>query len=146
MIHETINTILLAVFICILFWQKTIIKNMKDSFELLDIDKIKAAKDYLDLARDKQIELSLKEQRVEILDEVRSGMQNAEVAISEMHIELLKWHLEMLSKMTEIERSRIISSLPKNQRIISRSLVEYQAGKLTGKSSDANFQVNSEDI
>ena len=118
---------------------------MKESLDLLDIDKLKAANDFLDSARDKEIELKLKEHEKKVVNSVMAGFEKGESEVVERNLELTVWLVKMIDMANEKTQNEILSQLPKNQHLISKGLLEYRAGKLSGSANASASQRQSQD-
>jgi len=134
-IHQIINSVLIAIIAIIIYVQKQSIQTLNKSLEAIDIDKILASKKYLDLARDKEIEIAVKEKEREVVDNMLEGIKSGKDKTWDVYTELLLWHVEILDGMNEKDRNKIITALPKNQEFVSILLLKYQSGGFVGRAN-----------
>lgn len=145
MIHEIINSIVLVIIGVIIFVQRKTIESINTNLQAIDINKILASKKYLDLARDKEIEIAIKEKEQEVVSGMLEGIRQGRDEIWEIYGELLSWHVDVLSGMDEKERNKIIAALPKNQEFVAKTLLNFQAGYLVGRANASASQQKSQD-
>jgi hypothetical protein len=143
--HEIINSIVLVIISVIIYVQRESISSINKNLKAIDIDKILASKKYLDLARDKEIEIAVKEKEQEVVSKMIKGIQSGQEEVWEIYGELLSWHVKVLSGMKEKERSKIIADLPKNQEFVAKALLTYQSGELVGYANASASRQQSQD-